>query len=253
MFYHGNKHLKNEEQLRGNPVFLTEVPKIAYGYCKSYDKISLWRPNKKLRLLNLTSKNIKLLLKSIPDTQKINIDVADFVFTKFSQTAKEKREYLEEHIPKSSKIQLSAREVIKYMPWKNLMQYSNKWKGYSTYGRAFGIYQPPPLFLGKNGNLYRSSVYQADALLFHHLTIFIRKQFKIDGIYSNVPKFDIKSGGFKGATVMNELIVQNTDIYRDKIAEKQFRNDNKKICKLLSPILKGKNVNKPKYTSIKLK
>jgi len=253
IFYHGNKKLKDGEQLRGNPVFLTEVPSIAFGYCKDYTKVSLWRPKKKLRLLNLNAKDIKTLLIHIPENNKINIKVANDIFEKFAKTKKNKEQYLSNYIPPTAKHKVSARDVIKSMPWKNLMQYSDKWKGISYYGRAFGIYQPPPLFLGSNGLLRRSSTYQADAILFHYLLKFLKQKYGIDGIYSNTKKFNLQPGGFQGKTVENELILHNTDIIRDKFAEKQFLQNVKLICKQLKPILNGKNIDKPKYRKASIK
>ena len=253
IFYHGNKKLKDGEQLHGNPVFVTEVPLIAHNYCKDYTKISLWRPNRKLRLLNLNTKNIKELLLDIPENDKINIKIADPIFEKFATTQKNKKQYLSNYIPAGTKYKVSARDVIKTMPWKNLMRYSDKWKGMSYYGRAFGMYQPPPLFLGANGLLRRSSVYQADAILFHYLVKFLKKKYNIDGIYSNAKKYNLKPGGFQGKTVENELILHNTDIVRDKHAEKQFLQNYKHICKLLKPILNGQIVNKPKYNKASIK
>ena len=112
------------------------------------------------------------------------------------------------------------------------------------------MYQPPPLFIGRNGILKRASTYQADALLFHYLIIFLREQLNIDGIYSNVAKFGVSRGNFSSGTVLNELIVHNNDIIRDKSAEIQFQEKQKEICKSLQPILNGINVNKPVYTAV---
>ena len=49
------------------------------------------------------------------------------------------------------------------------------------------------------------------------------------------------------------LVLHNTDIIRDKNAEKQFLANFKSICKLLKPILNGKSINKPKYNKASIK
>ena len=251
VFYHGNKKLGNSEQLRGNPVFITEVPKIAVDYCnKNYKLVSLWRPKHDLRLINLTAKNIKLLLALIPEDQKINMNIANKVFRKFAKTKKNLKMYNEEHIGfQGTKHKVSARSVLRDMPWKNLMRQTNKWGRQALYSRAFGLYQPPPLFIGRNNTIKRASTYQADALLFHYLIIFLREQLNIDGIYSNVAKFGVGRGNFSSGTVLNELIVHNNDIVRDKNAEIQFLGKQKEICNSLQPIINGINVNKPAYTT----
>lgn len=251
VFYHGNKKLGNSDQLRGNPVFITEVPKIAHGYCKDYNLVSLWRPKRDLRLMNLTTANIKILINMIPEDPKINMNLANKVFRKFAKTKKNLKMYNEEHIGyQGTKHKVSARSVLRNMPWKNLMRQTINWGGQELYSRAFGMHQPPPLFLGKNGTLKRASTYQADALLFHYLIIFLREHLQLDGIYSNVAKFNLKQGNFSSGTVLNELIVHNTDISRDKAAELQFKQKQKDICKRLLPILNGKNVNKPVYAAV---